>query len=317
MVDTVPMAEAKAPFFSIVVPTYRRAHLLGRALDSVSSQGWRDFEVVIVDDGADDASRDLVAMRTDPRLRYLPQVRPGGAAAARNAGISVARGHWVLFLDDDDELLPGSLETVARRLTAADPPVGFLWCGVRMVRDTPEGEVLLEERLWGEHFDRSPQDPPLDPRQRRRAEYDAIRIGTGFGLTVRRDLLLELGSFDTSLRVAEETDLVLRLLDARVPFDAVRDAQVLIHRVAGGSLSDTSPAAERIASVERVVERNRAVLRRRPHLEAKMWETLGREYARAGDAPAAWRTAGRLLRHHPTTVHAWRMVLRAIYGRRG
>lgn len=311
------MSRTVVPHFSLVVPTYRRSHLLGRALASVLAQEWDDFEVVVVDDGAEAATRDVVVAIEDHRFRYLPQPRSGGAAAARNTGIELARGRWVLFLDDDDELLPGMLENVARRLATADPPLGFLWCGIRMVRDTPDGEVFIEERLWGEHFDRPPGAPPLGERERRQAEYDASRIGTGFGLVVRRDLLEELGGFDASLRFAEDTDLFLRLLALGATFDAIRDAQVVIHRVSGGSLSDTTPAPLRIASVERVIERNHAMLRQRPHLEAKLWETLGREYARAGRSGAAWKTAGRLLLHHPTTIHAWRMVLRAIYGRRG
>jgi glycosyltransferase involved in cell wall biosynthesis len=306
------------PRFSVVVPTYRRPHLVGRAIASVLAQSHPDFELLVVDDGADAATRRAVeeGAAGDARVRYLARERRGGVSAARNTGIERASGRWVTFLDDDDHLLPGMLRAAADRIDASDPPLGFLWCAVAMVRDTPRGEVALPGRHWGPHFDRPPGARPLRRGERRRAEIDAVRIGAGFGLTVRRELLRTVGGFDPSLVIAEETDLVLRLLERGARFDAIREPQVVVHRVSGESLSDTTPPGARIASLERLCERNRSLLGRRPHLHAKMWESLGREYARAGDSARAWRMAGRMLRRHPATRNAWRMAAYAIASHR-
>jgi glycosyltransferase involved in cell wall biosynthesis len=313
------MNPADSPRFTVVVPTCRRPHLLGRALASVLAQTWEDWELVVVDDVGDEATRALVAERAerDPRFRYTASApsggrSPGGPAVARNAGIEVARGEYIAFLDDDDELLPEMLATVHRHIAARRPPLGFLWCALRMVRDLPESEELIEERTWGPHFDRPADAPPRTSDEQRRAEYDASRIGTGFGLVVRRDLLQEIGGFDASLGFAEDTDLLLRLVATGAPFDALREVQVVVHRVGGESVSKTTPAAQRIASLERVRQRSEALLRRSPHLEAKLWETIGREHYRAGAPGPAWRWALRLLRHHPRTAHAWRMLVRAV-----
>ncbi|MDY7091402.1 MAG: glycosyltransferase [Acidobacteriota bacterium] len=307
------MSPAEPPRFTVVVPTFRRPQLLARALDSVAAQTWEDWEAVVVDDADDAATRRLVAERSqrDPRLRYIARATAGGPAVARNAGIELARGEYIAFLDDDDELLPGMLSAVHRRIEAWDPPLGFLWCALRMVRDLPEGEALVEERTWGPHFDRPADAPPRTADEQRRAEYDASRIGTGFGLVVRRDLLREVGGLDDSLSFAEDTDLLLRLVATGEPFDALREVQVIVHRVGAESLSKSTPSAQRIASLERVRQRSEALLRRSPHLEAKLWETIGREHYRAGEVGPAWRWAARLLRHHPWTAHAWRMLARA------
>jgi len=297
------------PRFSIVVPTCRRTQLLKRALASARIQTFQNFELLVVDDGAEEATRRLAAATAaqDARIRYLPRAVRGGVAAARNTGIEQAVGRWVTFLDDDDELLPGMLERVAACIDRAPEPIGFLWCGIRMVRDSAEGEELVLERRWGDHV-AAPRPRPSD---RRRRELDAIRIGCGFGLTVRRSLLEEIGGFDPSLPIAEETDLVLRLLSRGVRFTAIAEPLVTIHRVPGASLSNTTPPARRVESVQRLLARNREALTRRPHLAAKLWESLGREHLRAGDARRAWHVALATLARHPLRWPSWRMLLRA------
>src|SRR6056297_76448 len=101
-----------APAVSVVIPTCNRAHLIGDALDSVRAQTFRDFEIVVVDDGSEDDTVARVhrwAAEGGDRLRYIAQPRSGGNAA-RNAGILVATGRYIAFLDSDDVWAPGKLE---------------------------------------------------------------------------------------------------------------------------------------------------------------------------------------------------------------
>jgi glycosyltransferase involved in cell wall biosynthesis len=97
------------PRVSIVLPTYNRADTLGRAIESVRAQTWQDWELVIVDDGSTDATRDVLAGVSDSRVRVLSQANQG-VAAARNRGLREARGGLVAFLDSDDEHTPHHLE---------------------------------------------------------------------------------------------------------------------------------------------------------------------------------------------------------------
>lgn len=96
---------------SIVLPTYNRAHLLTRALDSVQMQTFEDWELVIVDDGSTDATEHVVARYadSDPRIRRYFQPN-SGLSMARNAGIDRSGGDFITFLDSDDEYLPTHLE---------------------------------------------------------------------------------------------------------------------------------------------------------------------------------------------------------------
>ncbi|MHC4695994.1 MAG: glycosyltransferase family 2 protein [Planctomycetota bacterium] len=101
-----------APTVSIIVPTYNRAELLPRALDSITAQTFDDWEIVLVDDGSTDDTEALATeygRRLGDRFIYVRQSH-AGCAAARNGGIDVCRGRFVAFLDSDDEYLPRKLE---------------------------------------------------------------------------------------------------------------------------------------------------------------------------------------------------------------
>ena len=92
------------PLVSVVVPTYNRARLLPRAVNSVLSQTHKNLEVIIVDDGSTDNTEELCRAFEDKRIRYCRQERNKGVLAAKNKGFDLARGDYIAGLDDDDEL---------------------------------------------------------------------------------------------------------------------------------------------------------------------------------------------------------------------
>ena len=93
---------------TVVIPLYNKETSIAQSLKSVLSQEYDDFEVVIVDDGSTDGSVGVVEAMNDPRIRLIKQEN-GGPSKARNTGVKNAKGEWILFLDADDELLPGAL----------------------------------------------------------------------------------------------------------------------------------------------------------------------------------------------------------------
>jgi|MTBAKSStandDraft_2_1061841.scaffolds.fasta_scaffold60296_2 glycosyltransferase involved in cell wall biosynthesis len=94
---------------SIIIPTYNRAHFITCAIDSALSQTFTDFEIIVVDDGSTDGTAELLRSRYGDKIVYLRQERQG-PAAARNAGMLIARGEYISFLDSDDLYYPYKLE---------------------------------------------------------------------------------------------------------------------------------------------------------------------------------------------------------------
>ncbi len=116
------------PTVSVVIPTYNRADLLPRALDSIIAQSAQDWEIVLVDDGSTDETASLAQtymQRMGERMVYIRQVKTG-CCSARNRGIEAARGRFLAFLDSDDEFMPNKLQ---RQLTLFDrrPDLGFVY----------------------------------------------------------------------------------------------------------------------------------------------------------------------------------------------
>jgi glycosyltransferase involved in cell wall biosynthesis len=139
----------KSPTISVFVPTYNRAHLLGRVFASLKAQSFKDFEWVIVDDGSRDNTAELVEgwQQTAPfTIQYLRKTN-GGKHTAINPGVDMARGEFMVILDSDDWLAPNALERMLELWNAI--PDKTHYSGVVGLCAHPDGRVI---------GDRFPQD---------------------------------------------------------------------------------------------------------------------------------------------------------------
>lgn len=105
--------------FSIVIPVYNRAHVIGSCISSVLKQSFTDFEIIVVDDGSKDDTANVVRDLKDRRIVYVYQDN-GGGSKARNTGIDHAKGRYIAFLDSDDTFLPCHLERALSVLSEAE-----------------------------------------------------------------------------------------------------------------------------------------------------------------------------------------------------
>jgi len=130
---------------SVIIPTYNRAHCLGRAVASALDQTHHAVEVIIVDDGSTDGTRDLVLQNygADQRVRYIYQDNQG-VAASRNTALRAARGDFVAFLDSDDVWKPWKLELQLACLRLL-PHIGMIWTDMEALG--PEGTVTSRHYL--------------------------------------------------------------------------------------------------------------------------------------------------------------------------
>jgi len=186
---------------SVVIPLYNKAPYIERALKSVLSQSFRDFEVVVVDDGSTDGGDKVVEGMGEERIRLIHQEN-AGVSAARNTAIKSANGEWVAFLDADDEWFSNKLELQVNAIRTR-PDVVWASGGYISVR----GEKILayQKNFESEWFE---DDITIRDVLVPLASGHRLWIGT---VMIKRRVLLEVGGFDPSLHIGEELDLWLRV----------------------------------------------------------------------------------------------------------
>jgi len=245
--------DSSQPLVSVILPCFNAEATLERALASVAQQDYSPLEVIAVDDGSADRTRDILASRKNivQQVIRLPQNR--GAAAARNAGLAVAKGEFVAFLDADDEWLPGKLSRQAA-VIAAHPRMTFVSCNARVVDAagrvvTPALADLLPESpadAWKVLLaDTFVWTPAVLARRTSLSEAkgfdETLVIAEDQDLWIRLALLGEVGFIDEVLAVIHERPGSLSSLGARLLIDntlamALRHIQAQRHRLAPGEV---------------------------------------------------------------------------------
>ena len=200
-----------------VIPTYNRARLLGRAIESVLGQTRPVDELIVIDDGSTDETREVVARYGD-RVRYIFQGNRG-VSAARNRGIEEAHSAWIAFLDSDDEWLLNKIE---------------LQCGA--VQLHPDAALCYASYWWIDIAGTTKLKPctPVD------GLWPAIRMGNLFPPSVvmaQRCALERVGGFNERLRAGEDWDLFIRMA-AQYSFVSVDEPLLRYYELPGSASLD-------------------------------------------------------------------------------
>lgn len=183
-----------SPRVSVVIPTYNRAGLLKRAVESVLAQTFTDYEILIIDDGSTDDTESVVASLPGT-IRYIRQANKG-VSAARNLGMELAHGDLIAFLDDDDEWLP---EKLARQVPLFDEArVGIAYCGFEHVFLVDDVTHIISPTYQGDCY-------------RLFVSRLMVMLMATPGVILRREAIAQVGGFALELRLIEDNDLWIRV----------------------------------------------------------------------------------------------------------
>ena len=272
------------PSVSVIIPTYNRAHVIGQAVQSVIHQTFQDFEIIVVDDGSTDDSAAVLAGFGD-RIRLIRQTNHG-VSAARNAGIRLAGGKWVAFLDSDDQWQATKLEKQVAALQKHGAKVCFTRCVTENqdpIRDIDDlTPTVGEGKVW--YFENALEAiwrVQLHPQVQ--------------SMIADRELVQRAGMFDESLYAAEDTRLIYNLLFLS-GFAYVADPLVTIFRRSSNSLTyDMNPesARKRCSSSLRVqAEAYWRMLETSPEQAAALRGRLGYFISRRAELACAAKQPG-------------------------
>ena len=185
---------------SVIIPTYKRSETLLRAIQSALDQTYQSIEILVVDDNTPNDEFSLAVQEklnalSDERVRYVQQKKHINGSAARNAGIDVAKGEYIAFLDDDDIWYPDKLERQIG-VFAADPSVGLVYTGSRAVYVNDQVSYSILPKREGDLS---------------RLILIENCIGTTSSVIVKKDVIINAGKFDTQLPALQDYDLWIRI----------------------------------------------------------------------------------------------------------
>jgi glycosyltransferase involved in cell wall biosynthesis len=187
------------PLVSVILPTYNRAHIISKSVQSVLTQTYHNFEVIVIDDGSTDNTKEIIMNIAckDSRLKYFRNDENKGPSVTRNVGINLARGELIAFADDDDEWFSDKLEKQVNLLQTLPEDFAVVYSGFY--------KVIGTEKIY---------IPPKNIYPKEGSILNSLLkrnfVGTP-SILVRKSALLDVGLFDEKLLMFEDWELVIRL----------------------------------------------------------------------------------------------------------
>lgn len=289
------------PKVSVVIPAYNAEHTLPETLASALDQTYRDFEVVVVDDGSTDDTAGVARGVGDDRVRVI-SVANGGVARARNTGIREASGEFITFLDADDLWRPTKLERQIE-LLHGEAGVGVSVTGATRIdsgsrpvirRPAWSAEGLVVRRMLGAALDDYCEALLLN-------SMVAGCISSGM---VRRSTVEQVGGFDPSFSQAADWDYWLRL--SRMTRFGVLDDEMVLYRVHLGNMSRDIALLERetFAVLDKFFAdpASERYMSLRPRAYSNHWMICSGSYLHAGQIGSSLRCLALGLRAYPAAI---------------
>ncbi|HVJ68912.1 MAG TPA: glycosyltransferase [Caulifigura sp.] len=344
LTDNLRQPAERDTLVSVVVPTYNRAHILPAAVTSVLRQSWTDVEVVIVDDGSRDATRQVVErlIAADNRVRYVHQPN-GGVSAARNTALAHCRGEMIAFLDSDDAWHPGKLSLQVGILQALTD-VGMVWSDMNAVdehgrlvcpnylrkmykgyRRLTQGNLFAESARIG---DLLPDDSSVvtDARVAWGRIYSNMVCGNlvhTSTVLMRRERAAQVGPFDESMRTGGE-DYKFHLTTTRLGAVAFVDAATIDYRIGAAdqitnAKNQVSFASAFLQTLEAQIRDHRVELamseKEVSRIRAEAHDWLASALIESGERRRAATHAMEAIRRRPGTPTAWKTLVKSVLPR--
>jgi glycosyltransferase involved in cell wall biosynthesis len=254
------------PTFSVIIPAYNSENFISQTIESVLNQTYKDFELIIVDDGSKDSTRKTLESYRDKdsRIKVIFTPNSGGPTTPTNIGLNLATGTYIAFLDHDDIWKETKLEALLREYEA-NPDAGFILSNVEIFFENENRRVHSKARS-----------------KKKKLPVPSILAGKYFNtfsaLSVRNNILSRVGSLDTNLFVFADYDIIVRLVSFGVPHLFLNES-LATYRIHGKNASALEATAERrISDLERIVTKYKKIFEQHPKSLAAVYQAIGSLY---------------------------------------
>jgi len=289
------------PKISIIIPTYNRADLLPRAINSVLNQTFKDFELFIVDDGSTDNTKEVVNLfvKKDNRIKYIYQKNSGGAANPKNNAIKYCSGKYIAYLDHDDEWFPTKLEKQYNLFEqSTNKKLGMVSCNVLIINE--------KEKINGVH--KMSKYHKLEDLLLSGNEY----AFSNSSMMIDRSIVDIVGTRDENLKIFEDLDFTIRLALAGYDLDFVDETLVKYYIDANNFSKDFKRASP---DYEKFIKKHEQLLKKYPKILAVYYRHLGTMYLLADEKLKARKAFVNSI-HLKPSIRNMITVLCALFGKR-
>ncbi len=274
--------------------------MLKKAIESAVAQSFADLEVIVVDDGSSVAILNEIP---DTRISFHRHATPKGASAARNTGLSLAKGVYTAFLDDDDTLHPEYAGKMLSYLDAQGTDIDFAWPALRVL-DVSTGKTSKAQH-----------GPCLIRPDSSTAEqsYAAMAYTRTTGMIFRTDSIRRFGGFDESLSVSEDRELIFRMLSGGCGCGSVETPLVNFFIHSGPRLSTSDNLLKQARCDALIADRHADFIARHPKLASRYLNLLARRQKDAGLVSEYRATLRRLLKINPGDIRALKRLMLSVF----
>lgn len=244
-------------FFSVIIPSYNRAHIVTRAIDSVLKQSFQDFEIIVVDDGSTDDSKNTFSAIADSRVKYVYQTNKG-VCAARNHGASIANGNYFVFLDSDDHVTNNWLEDFYSATLINAPDLVF--CDMRLIDMVKKTERIITA---------------ADPHELGISSEEGMYLAGTF--CIKKSFFDTIGGFDEKIKFGEFTEFGFSS-KIKNPVNSFTGKLGLVYEASldGGSKN----VKNKIEANLYIIEKHNYYFKAQPHVLRFYYQNIGVAYAR-------------------------------------
>jgi len=284
---------------SIIIPTYNRTDLLPRAISSVLNQTFQEFELIVVDDGSADSTKQVVEefQKKDKRIKYIWQENSGGPAKPRNTGIKNSQGEYIALLDHDDEWLPEKLEKQLEIFEKnRQNNLGFVGCNALIVKEDKIQEY------------KTPKYKNILPKI-----LERNFIWSCSSVIIKKLVLDKVGFFDENLKIGDDWDMWIRIIINGYSFDFV-DEPLFKYYIHSGNISALKNIKKIAVDYNFLLEKYKKYYEQNPKIYSNRLRYTGASYILAKDLKKGREYFKKSIKINPLNFKSYSRFLFSLLG---
>jgi len=261
-----------SPEVSIIIPTYNREKLLTRAINSVLTQTFKNFELIVIDDASVDNTEKILKefQKKDKRIKYFKNSQNKGVSESRNIGMRMARGKYIAFLDSDDKWLPRKLERQLQFIKDKNVKLVTCWAYIN-------DEIRKKKYVYKVPYYKNPLPKILK---------ENYILSSPSSIILKREIIDKVGFFDSLIKFGEDWDYWIRVIKVGYNFFVLKEPLIEYYLWEKGA-TETLNFLRKAEDLNRILKKNKEIFLKYPKIYAQHLRLVGHFFSLGGNVLGA------------------------------